>query len=199
MTDYKKKTLDYYNDNAAIFTGDTVNVQFTSIQDMFLKYLEPGSLILDFGCGSGRDSWYFMQKGFHVEATDGSAEMVKAASALTGISVKEMLFDELDETEKYDGIFACASILHVPYKKLDNIFARMYKAVKANGIIYVSFKYGSFEGYRNGRYFTDMNEERLDNILQIVSGLQIVEQSITGDVRPGRQNEKWLNTILRKI
>ena len=191
------KTLAYYNTNAHRFTSDTLDVEFSDIQDSFLALLPPGSLILDFGCGSGRDSRYFLQKGFQVEACDGSEEMVKAASQNTGIPVKKMLFSELDETDRYDGIFACASILHVPSKELPDIISRMKKAVKTGGILYISFKYGTFEGMRNGRYFTDRTEESLQEILDEVGGLEIIRTGITGDARPGREDEKWLNVLLR--
>ena len=145
------KTLAYYDTNAHRFTSDTLDVEFSDIQDSFLAQLKPGALILDFGCGSGRDSRYFLQKGYQVEACDGSEEMVKAATRNAGIPVKRMLFSELDEKDRYDGIFACASILHVPSKELPDIITRMKKAVKTGGILYVSFKYGTFEGIRNGR------------------------------------------------
>ena len=190
-------TLDYYNRNAQCFTGDTLEVEFSIIQDSFLALLPPGSLILDFGCGSGRDSRYFLQKGYQVEACDGSEEMVKAASQNAGIPVKKMLFSELDEIDRYDGIFACASILHVPSKELPDIITRMKKAVKTGGILYISFKYGTFEGIRNGRYFTDRTEESLQAILDEVGGLEIIRTGITGDARPGREDEKWLNVLLR--
>ena len=190
-------TLDYYNRNAQRFTGDTLEVEFSNIQDSFLALLPPGSLILDFGCGSGRDSRYFLQKGYQVEACDGSEEMVKAASLNAGIPVKKMLFSELDEIDRYDGIFACASILHVPSKELPDIITRMKKAVKTGGILYISFKYGTFEGIRNGRYFTDRTEESLQAILDEVGGLEIIRTGITGDARPGREDEKWLNVLLR--
>ena len=198
MSDITNKTLEYYNEKSDLFTGDTVDLEFSSIQDSFLKYLEPESLILDFGCGSGRDSRYFIKKGYNVEASDGSEEMVKIASKTAGIPVKQMLFNELDETEKYDGIFACASILHVPYEELPDIFTRMKKALKQNGYAYVSFKYGDFSGYRNGRYFTDLNEERFKTLLEEVKGFEIIEETITSDARKGREDEKWLNVILRK-
>ncbi len=198
MNDMTDQTLNYYNEKSELFTNDTAELEFSDIQDSFLKYLEKGSLILDFGCGSGRDSRYFLKRGYQVEAVDGSHEMVKIASKLTGLNVKQMLFNELDEYEKYDGIFACASILHVPYTELSDIFRRLKKAVKKNGFIYVSFKYGEYEGYRNGRYFTDLNEERFQNILNEVQGLSIIEETITSDARKGRENEKWLNVILRK-
>ena len=198
MNNMKDQTLNYYNEKSELFVNDTAELEFSDIQDSFLKYLEKGSLILDFGCGSGRDSRYFLNKGYQVEAIDGSHEMVKIASKLTGLNVKQMMFNELDECEKYDGIFACASILHVPHKELSDIFRRLKKALKKNGYIYVSFKYGEYEGYRNGRYFTDLNEDRFQNILNAVQGLSIIEETITSDARKGRENEKWLNVILRK-
>ena len=192
------KTLAYYNTNAHRFNSDTLDVEFSGIQDSFLARLKPGAFILDFGCGSGRDSRYFLQKGYKVEACDGSEEMVKAAAQNAGIPVKRMLFSELNEKDRYDGIFACASILHVPSKELPDIITRMKKAVKTDGILYVSFKYGTFEGIRNGRYFTDLTEESLQVILDKVGGLEIIRTGITGDARPGREDEKWLNVLLRK-
>ena len=191
-------TLDYYNNNAHSFTTDTLDVEFSEIQDRFLTELQPGALILDFGCGSGRDSRYFLQKGYRVEACDGSEEMVKAATQNAGIPVKHMLFSVLDEQERYDGIFACASILHVPSAELPDIIEKMKKAVKKGGVLYVSFKYGTFEGDRNGRYFTDLTEESLRQILDQVGGLDVINTGITDDARPGREDEKWLNALLRR-
>ena len=191
-------TLDYYNNNAHSFTSDTLDVEFSDIQDRFLAELQPGTLILDFGCGSGRDSRYFLQKGYRVEACDGSEEMVKAATLNAGIPVKQMLFSELDERDRYDGIFACASILHVPSAELPDIIGKMKKAVKKDGILYISFKYGIFEGVRNGRYFTDQTEESLREILDQVGDLDVISTGITGDARPGREDEKWLNVLLRR-
>ena len=192
------KTLDYYNNNAHRFSSDTLDVEFSDIQDRFLAELMPGAFILDFGCGSGRDSRYFHQKGYKVEACDGSEEMVKTATRNAGIPVKQMLFSELDEQEKYDGIFACASILHVPSAELPDIIRKMKKAVKKGGVMYVSFKYGTFEGVRNGRYFTDLTEESLKQILDQVGGMDVISTGITGDARPGREDEKWLNVLLRR-
>ena len=191
-------TLDYYDQNAEGFAAGTLDVKFTAIQDRFLGYLAQGALILDFGCGSGRDSRYFLQKGYRVEACDGSEEMVKAATHNAGIPVKQMLFSELDEQERYDGIFACASILHVSSEELPDIIGKMKKAVKKGGVLYVSFKYGTFEGVRNGRYFTDQTEEGLRQILDQVGGLDVISTGITGDARPGRVDEKWLNVLLRR-
>lgn len=110
------KTLDYYNQNADQFVKGTVSVDFKETQDRFLGALS-GKRVLDFGCGSGRDTKYFIENGFEVVATDGSEELCKSASEYTGIAVKQMLFQELDEIDKYDGIWACSSILHLTKKE----------------------------------------------------------------------------------
>ncbi len=191
-------TLNYYNENAKEFTASTINVDFTSVQDRFLNKLASSSSILDFGCGAGRDTKYFLEKGYIVEAIDGSEELCKLASEYTGIEVKHMLFQELHDVEKYDGIWACSSILHLPYEELVEVMKKMKVALKDTGIIYTSFKYGSFEGVRNGRYFIDMTEESLEKLIQDVGGLDVEEMWVTSDVRPGRGEEKWLNLFLRK-
>ena len=148
------KTIDYYNQNADSFVQGTVSVDFKETQDKFLQLL-PGKTILDFGCGSGRDTKYFLESGFDVTATDGSEELCKSASAYTGIQVKHMLFQDLNEADIYDGIWACSSILHLSKDDLRIVINKMSKALKPNGIIYTSFKYVNFEGERNGILFTD--------------------------------------------
>ena len=153
---------------------------------------------MDYGCGSGRDTKYFLEQGYKVTAIDGSQELCKLASEYTGIPVKHMLFRDLDKKEAYDGIWACSSILHVPVNELQDIIKKMANALRAHGIIYTSFKYGTFEGERNGRYFTDMTEETFAKLIQDMDELEIEEQWITSDIRPGRGEEKWLNLILRK-
>lgn len=194
----KLDTVNYYNRNVKQFYDNTVAVDFTDTQSVFLSKLAKGSAILDFGCGSGRDTKYFLSQGHHVEAIDGSLELCKLASQYTGIQVRPMLFQELSVINKYDGIWACASILHLPWSELADVMRRMQAALKANGIIYTSFKYGTFSGERNGRYFTDMTEARFAGIIEEIGGLQIEEQWISADVRPGRGEEQWLNIILRK-
>ena len=193
------KTIEYYNQNADMFAQGTRLVDFTVVQERFAKMLPAGSRILDFGCGSGRDTKYFLEKGYRVEATDGSSELCKLASDFTGIEVKEMLFQDLNARGKYEGIWACSSILHLTKKELLPVIRKMCDALKDNGVIYTSFKYGDFEGERNGRYFTDFTEDTFDKFIKVIQELAIEEEWITSDVRPGRGEEKWLNLILRKI
>ena len=194
----ENKTLDYYNKNASGFAETTIDVDFYDTQKHFQNLLPEQGCILDFGCGSGRDTKYFLSQNFQVDAIDGSEELCRIASGYVGIKVKKMLFKELEEIEKYDGIWACASILHIPQKELSMVFGKMVKALKSEGIIYASFKYGNFEGERNGRYFTDFTEEKFNKFVQNIENVKLKEEWITCDVRPDRGEEQWLNLILQK-
>ena len=120
------------------------------------------------------------------------------ASEYTGIEVKHAFFNELEQVEQYDGIWACSSILHLPLDELKDVMRKMVIALKDNGIIYTSFKYGTFAGERNGRYFTDMTEDTFAGFIKQIENVTIEEQWISLDVRPKREDEKWLNLILRK-
>lgn len=192
------KTINYYDINAKEFVEGTLNVDFKATQDKFINKLPAKGYILDFGCGSGRDTKYFLAKDFNVDAIDGSIELCKIASEYTNIKVRHMYFNELSIVNKYDGIWACSSILHLSLDDLVDVFKRMSKALKDEGIIYTSFKYGNFSGERNGRFFTDMTEDSFAKLIANVDNLKVEEQWITADVRPQRGNEKWLNLILRK-
>ena len=193
------RTLEYYNKHANTFFDGTVSADFKDTQDKFLSLLPPKGLILDFGCGSGRDTLYFLQKGFRVNAIDGSKELCILASKLTGLPVQQMLFQELEEFEHYDGVWACSSILHLSKAELKDVFSRMIRATKKGGYIYMSFKYGDFEGYRNERYFTDFTENGFREYARIFPEITILETWISEDVRPGRSEEKWMNIILRRL
>ena len=200
------KTLQYYNLHADTFAADTVCVDFHETQDRFLRYLPDHARILDFGCGAGRDTMYFLEHGYFVDAVDGSEAMCRTAEGLTGIPVRQMLFQELNAVEEYDGIWACASVLHLPKRELCGVLSRMIRALKRCGIMYLSFKYGTFEGERNGRYFTDLTGEEFSDIMKSVEGADQLRTEargfpviwITDDVRPGRSTEQWLNVLLKK-
>lgn len=191
-------TLDYYDKNAQAFTASTVSVDFSQTRARFTEKLEPGSYILDLGCGSGRDARAFADAGFRVDAVDGSIELCRYASEYTGLKVRHMLFQELEDVEKYDGIWACASILHLDRNGLKDVLVRIARALKKGGVFYTSFKYGDFEGQRNGRYFTDLTQESFADLMRETGSLEMIETWETGDVRPGRESERWLNLILTR-
>ncbi|MBO7426260.1 MAG: class I SAM-dependent methyltransferase [Clostridiales bacterium] len=190
-------TCQYYNDNQVSFFDSTVNADVSDLYDHFLKLIPINGSILDLGCGSGRDTKFFLDKGYSVDAIDGSPELCELASRHTGIRVQCKDFSELNDIDKYDGIWACASLLHVSYAELPIILKRIHSALKIKGKLYLSFKYGDFEGVRNGRYFTDINDERFDYLIEQVNDLYIVEKWYSIDVRPDH-NVKWFNAILSK-
>lgn len=190
-------TIDYYQNNANEFFNGTINVDMSNIYQHFTKGLPTGSLILDAGCGSGRDSKAFLDMGYQVEAFDASSEMVKRASKYTGLDVKHAVFDDVNAVDKYDAIWCCASLLHVPESDLPTTLAKLATALKPNGIWYLSFKYGDTQREKDGRLFTDINEQRLTELVSSLSNIDISSTWITEDNRPDR-NEKWLNVILVK-
>ena len=201
------KTIEYYNLYAKDYVNTTQSVDFHLIQDRFLSALESAFpeagtkdiRILDFGCGSGRDSKYFLEKGYEVSALDGSEELCRYAAAYAGIPVRNMRFEDFHEINGYEGIWACASILHLPYKELTEVLSSIYKALVPSGVFYTSFKYGYGEKDRGDRHFTDMTEESFRELLKEVPGFWVLDEWTSGDVRPGREAEGWLNIILQKV
>ena len=151
-------TISYYSKNSKAFYEATINADMGKIYESFLPLISKGGTILDFGCGSGRDSKYFMSQGFDVVAVDGCEEMCNLASKFLGKEVKKMLFNDLNSVASYDGIWACASILHLEKSSLKDVFRKMERALKNGGYIYTSFKYGDKEEYINERYYTFFNE-----------------------------------------
>ena len=118
------KTLEYYNNAAKEYVKDTMDANvLLDLNSFFLKNLPAKAAILDIGCGSGRDSKLFIEKGYTVTAIDGSTEICKLASDYIGQDVICMKFDEIDYENRFDGVWACASILHVPSKDLRQISA----------------------------------------------------------------------------
>lgn len=200
----------YYRQHAQRFYDDTVNVDMTALYQPFIACLPPGARILDAGCGSGRDVKAFSEMGFAVEAFDASAELVALARRLTGKPVEQKRFQDVVAVEKYDGIWCCASLLHVPLAELPDVMAKLAKALKPGGVWYLSFKYGSGEREKDGRRFTDMDEVGLRRIVGEVNcilakkygaekaEIEIAEIWQTGDLRAERGNEVWLNAIIRK-
>ena len=191
------KTKDYYDNNAQEFVNSTFMVDMQSLYQPFLNLLPDFGQILDLGCGSGRDALAFKNMGYKIEAIDYSAELVKQASDLTGIEVRLQSFYDLDEIDTYDGIWACASLLHCERHRLVDVLQRMIQSLKANGVIYMSFKYGDQDREKDGREFTDLNEQQAGELLDHFNQVSLAKQWISIDKRPDR-TEQWLNLLWKK-
>ena len=188
---------NFYNLNAKEFFENTVNVDMSPHYKEFLKLIPKNGHILDAGCGSGRDTYMFKSFGYNVTAFDGSEEMCKLASEYTGQEVLCLQFQEIKFEPKFDGIWALASLLHVPSDEIEMVLNRLKDSLKSNGIMYASFKYGDFEGERNGRYFNDFTEETIKELFS-KTGFEINKTWISSDARKGRENEKWVNILVTK-
>ena len=188
-------TLSWYRDNAIQYAEETRNSLVLDALWEFLSRMKEGGTILDYGSGSGRDSAYFINKGFSVDSLDGSAEMKAQAERLFGIKVKLASFLSLEEKDKYDGIWAQASILHLEEHDLRAALTLIERALKRDGVFYSSFRKGEEDGYEKGRWYTNMTERRFLSFLPAKLYVEKIWES--QDVRPG-VNRTWLSIICRK-
>ena len=188
-------TLSWYRENAIQYAEETRNSLVLDALWEFLSRMKEGGTILDYGSGSGRDSAYFLDKGFSVDSVDGSAEMKAQAERLFGIKVKLSSFLSLEEKEKYDGIWAQASILHLEEHDLKTALTLIERALKRDGVFYSSFRKGEEDGYENGRWYTNMTERRFLSFLPASLYVEKIWES--QDVRPG-VSRTWLSIICRK-
>ena len=193
-------TLDYYNKNSEEYFNSTLNVDMTNTYKPFLKLVPKDGKILDLGCGSGRDSMNFMKLGYEVTAVDGAKELAKKASVLLGKEVILSTFEELELKEKFHGIWACASLLHIKREDLKTVLNNLYNNLEDNGVFYMSFKYGEDEYIdEKGRYFNCYTEETFKEMIAQVSNLEIQNIYKSGDTLGGRNNLQWLNIICINI
>ena len=197
-------TIKYYEKEYETFISETIDADTEVLRRRFLRLIPGNGDILDLGCGSGRDTKAFIDAGYRVSAIDGSEEICHAASEYTGIDVKCMDFFDIKAVEAYDGIWACASVLHVEKSRIPKLLEVLYRALKKGGILYLSFKYGDHDGFRDRRHFTDLNENGFSELLDSLycesvtrDEFELVDEWKSEDVRRGK-NVEWLNVILRK-
>jgi superfamily II DNA or RNA helicase/HKD family nuclease len=187
-------TTAYYDKRAAAFFAQTANVNMTALHDRFLSHIQSNGLILDAGCGSGRDAKAFLARGFRVAAFDASPRLAQLAAEHLGQAVAVQTFTDVAERACYDGIWACASLLHLPLAEIPAALLRLWTALKPGGAFYLSFKLGEGERAQDERHFTDANETTLREWLRILPGMNSVECWLTEDQRPDRQDQ-WVNAI----
>lgn len=192
-------TLDYYNKNSEEYFNSTLNVDMTNTYKPFLKLVPKDGKILDLGCGSGRDSMNFMKLGYEVTFVDGAKELAKRASVLLGKEVIVSTFEELELKEKFHGIWACASLLHIKREDLKIVLNNLYNNLDDNGVFYMSFKYGEKEYVDDkNRYFNCFTDESIISFINENTKYNILGLYITED-KLGRVNEvKWVNLICNK-
>jgi SAM-dependent methyltransferase len=192
-------TIAYYDRNSQQFYEETVQADMSALYKPFLELVPPNGRILDAGCGSGRDSLYFIRNGYQVEAFDASAEMCRLASSLIGRKVDQKTFDGLEWNSEFDGIWACASLLHVSRDSIDAVLERLGRALKHMGILFVSFKFRDYEWEQDGRVFNGYSEETFRVLIERHPELRVISIWVSDDARPNRRGEKWLNSLLQFV
>ena len=192
-------TVFFYDKNAHEFYHNTVNVDMSEHYRRFEEYLLPESSILDAGCGSGRDSLYFLSKGYNVSAFDASIEMVNLSSKLTGLSVQHAKFEDINFDVVFNGIWASASLLHVDRGSIMDILQRLSAMLNKGGVLFMSYKYGDKVYQKDNRLFNCYDEGSFIEMLSAIPELTILELYKTADVRDERINEFWLSAIVKKM
>ena len=191
-------TIKYYDDHADEYVTSTVGLDMESLYQPFLQLLPQGGSILDAGCGSGRDSKAFIDRGYQVTAIDASIRMVESTTRLTVQPAKQLKLQDLDSIEEFDGIWASASLLHVPLDGLHDVLSRFAAALRSDGSCYISFKEGEGERHHGDRLFTDFTEEGLRAELQQQALFEIIRTWVTADLRTD-QSDSWVNALLNKL
>ncbi len=197
MKNYKI-TLDYYDRHKAEYVQMSSGADMSAVRKEFMDLVPVGGRILDCGCGSGRDTLAFSEAGYRVVPMDGSEEMCRATFELTGIKPLHMLFSEMDLKEEFDGIWACASLLHVPKRELPDILQKLSKAAKKQAVLYMSFRYGTFEGILTERYYSYYTENEIIQLLNETGNWKYLKHNITGDSLQRSPDLKWLNVFCFK-
>ncbi len=195
-----RQTRDYYERNAEQYFRTTVNARISTAYRLFLGGLPKGARILDAGSGSGRDTAVFLRHGYDASAFDASAALCRLSTRHTGVATRRLRFQELDEIEQYDGIWANASLLHVPRVELPDCISRLIRALKPGGVMYMSFKHGSGERFApEGRFFTDLTPDGLQSLLDELAKTRTEKLWVTAGTDSYGDPTRWVNAVIRKI
>ena len=192
-------TLDFYNQHAKEYFFQTVKADLSATYKKFLPFIKKEGLILDLGCGSGRDSYYFKQNGYQIVAVDGSKELATQASLLLGQPVLNQLFEDIQFNEEFDGVWACASLLHVSAKELPSILIKIRESLKKEGVFYISVKEGERRGVEDGRFFQYYSPSQFHHLISQCGGLKIETAWSHTELRDEGNKVVWLNVIGRKL
>lgn len=190
---------DYYNKHASVYYENTVDLDMTKVLERFIELLPESAAVLDLGCGSGRDSLYFIEKGYDVTSIDGAQELCELAQIHIGQDVLCMNYEDMDFKEVFDGVWACASLVHISREDMDRILDKIIDSLIANGVLYMSFKYGEYSGMKDGVYYTEYKTKMIRELISAHNNLEIIDIFNTNDVRPEREEQEWINVFLRKV
>lgn len=190
------KTQNFYDTHAKTYFDSTVNLDLTGLRKRFVSNLKPGALILDAGCGSGRDTLAFAKQGFEMVAFDGCSEMAKLATVHSGISVHTLRFSEVKWQGEFDGVWACASLVHLDRPDAEDALRKLTGALKPGGTLFLSLKQGSSSYLDSqGRHF---NRYRSNSALRLLSAAGLIPDECWMSANVVEPAALWLNLIGHK-
>ena len=192
-------SINYYNKKAKEFIENTFHANMSELYKIFEQHLNENDLILDLGSGTGRDSLYFLSKGYDVVAIDASEEMVNYSKPFLQEKVLISTFSDFNPKQKFDAIWACASLLHLEDNELNKTIFKYLSHLKTNGVFYMSFKKGNENYFKDNRFFNCFTKDSFTLFINQFHTIEIIDLFETSDVRPNKENEEWINAIIRKI
>ena len=188
--------MNYYDLNAKKFIESTISIDMSEFYAPFLEKLPENAKILDIGCGPGRDVKYFKGCGHDVVGVEPSVELANYAREYSKCPIHLSTIEDIELAQKFDGIWACASLLHLSTEDLISILVKIQSLLNSKGAFYCSFKLGKFEGERDGRFYNDQNQDSIRRLLP--EGMAVCDLWITEDKRSD-SDEQWVNLVGRKL
>lgn len=196
---HDKATLAFYATEAAAYGARSDGIGVSKSLTAFLAELPKGAAVLDLGCGAGRDTHALIEAGMAVTAVDGSPEMAREAERRLAMPVRVMLFEDLDDVNAFDGIWANASLLHVPRSGLPDVLARVHRALRPNAILYASFKSGCTDGRdKLGRYYNYLNADEVSALLRAAGRWRSIDISQGRGKGYDGTETGWVQALARK-
>jgi 2-polyprenyl-3-methyl-5-hydroxy-6-metoxy-1,4-benzoquinol methylase len=189
-------SIEFYNVNSEVFISNTVRADMSKLYEKFEKHLKKKAVILDLGCGSGRDTRHFISKGYDVVSVDGSEKMVEYCKEHSTNEIYCSTFETFSSPMKFDAIWACASLLHVKRENIVKIISKYIDMLKNNGIFFMSFKLRKSDYSKDGRTFTCFTKDELIELISINYTVNLLDVIESTDVRENRDNEDWISVVI---
>lgn len=201
---YKLLTLTAYDNSVQAFTSNTKALHPQEQVKKFLSVL-PGKKILDLGCGPGRDAQIFVEQGFEVTRVDISPKMIEMARSKVDAQFFVMDMENLDfPANSFDGVWASASLLHIPKKRILQVFKDLYVLLVEEGVFYLSLKKGTGEGLQSDPRYGDVQKfwsffekEEIEEILK-QADFKIIQSVISERQSTNQGHLLWVNVLCKK-
>lgn len=193
-----RDSVPYYERFAEAFAARAGGLDLSALYEPFLARVPRGGRILDAGCGPGRDSAAFLARGYEVEAFDASPKLVAEARQRTGLEVQRRRFEEYEAAAELDGVWACASLLHIPSGRLPSVLERLARALRPGRPFFMSFKHGEGERREGLRFFTDLTPLDLERILDEVPNLEATRVWTSESIQRGAE-QLWTLALAERV